>query len=107
MHVLLDESVPRQLAPELRGHEVQTVVQAGWAGVQNGELLRRAAAAGFGVLITMDRNLEHQQNIARSGLGLLVIVARDNRVETVVPLAGAILGALERAHPGVVLHVGA
>jgi hypothetical protein len=47
----------------LRGHDVQTVVQAGWAGVQNGEPLRRAMVDGFGVLVTMDRNLEHQQNI--------------------------------------------
>ncbi len=107
MRVLLDESVPRQIAAELRGHEVQTVVQAGWAGVQNGELLRRAVAAGFPVLITMDRNLEHQQNIARSALALLVILARDSRVETVTALTGAVLTALEQARPGLVLHVGA
>ncbi len=107
MRVLLDESVPRQLAAELRSHEVQTVVQVGWTGVQNGELLRRAAEAGFGVLVTMDRNLEHQQNISRAGLGLLVVLARDNRVETVVPLAGAIGTALDQVHPGIVLHVGA
>jgi hypothetical protein len=62
---------------------------------------------GFGVLITMDRNLEHQQNIVRAGIGLLVIIARDNRVETVVPLAGAILVALDQVRPGVVVHVGA
>jgi hypothetical protein len=107
VRVLLDESVPRPLAAELPGHDVQTVVQVGWAGVQNGELLRRAAADGFEVLITMDRNLEYQQNVARAGLGLLVLIARDNRVETVVPLAGAILAALDQVRPGSVLHVGA
>lgn len=107
MRVLLDESVPRQLATELPGHEVQSVVQAGWAGVQNGDLLRRAVSAGFGVLITMDRNLEHQQNVPRSGLALLVILARDNRVETILALASAMLAALEQARPGLVLHVGA
>jgi hypothetical protein len=105
--VLLDESGPRHLAGALPGHEVQTVVQAGWGGVENGELLRRTLAAGFHVLSTMDRNLEHQQNIPRSGLALLVIRARDNRVETVLPLANAILATLEHARPGVVLHVGA
>ncbi len=107
MRVLLDESVPRQLAAELRGHEVQTVVQAGWAGVQNGELLRRAVAAGFPVLITMDRNLEYQQDIHGSGLALLVVLARDNRVETVLALAKAIVATLEQARPGTVMHVGA
>jgi hypothetical protein len=43
----------------------------------------------------------------RAGIGLLVIIACDNRVETVVPLAGAILVALDQVRPGVVLHVGA
>jgi hypothetical protein len=35
----------------------------GWRGVKNGELLRRAREAMFGVLITADRRMEHQQNI--------------------------------------------
>lgn len=107
MRVLLDESVPRQLAPELRGHEVRTVVEAGWAGVQNSELLRRAAAAGFDAFITMDRNLEHQQNIPRLLLGVVVILARDNRIETVVPLAPSLSAAVEQLRPGVLMHVSA
>jgi len=79
-------------------------VQAGWTGVQNGELLRRAAEGGFEVLVTMDRNLEHQQNIARAGVGVLVIVARDSRVETVLPLARSINTALSGLHPGMVVQ---
>ena len=43
MRVLLDEQLPRQLAREITGHEVSTVQQRGWAGLKNGELLRRAA----------------------------------------------------------------
>ena len=57
MHVLLDEQLPRHLAREIGGHDVSTVQQRGWAGLQNGELLRVAAAAGFEVLVTADRNL--------------------------------------------------
>jgi len=107
VRVLLDESVPRQLADELSGQEVRTVVQMGWTGIQNGELLRRSVDAGFEVLVTMDRNLEHQQNIARAGLGILVIVARNSRVETVLPLAKSINAALNGLAAGMVVHVGA
>ena len=107
MRVLLDESVPRQLAPELRGHEVQTVVQLDWTGIQNGELLRRGAEAGFDVLVTMDRNLQHQQNIARAGLGVVVVIAPNSRVETVLPLAPSIISALSQVRAGMVVHVGA
>lgn len=37
MRVLLDECIPRTLAREFVGHQVQTVPQAGWAGKSNGE----------------------------------------------------------------------
>ena len=61
MRVLLDECFPRALRVELLGHEVTTVAEAGWAGVKNGALLQLAATR-FEVLLTVDRNLEYQQN---------------------------------------------
>ena len=36
MKILLDECIDRRLAKEIEGHEVVTVPQAGWAGIQNG-----------------------------------------------------------------------
>jgi len=66
MRVLLDEQLPRQLAPLLVGHEVRTVQQMGWAGLTNGELLKKAVAARFQVFLTADRNLEFQQNLRQS-----------------------------------------
>lgn len=44
MKVLLDECVPRKLRRELREHEVLTVTERGWSGVENGELLALAEA---------------------------------------------------------------
>ena len=52
MRLLLDESLTRHLARELIGHEVRTVAHEGWAGLSNGELLKRGAEAGFEVLLT-------------------------------------------------------
>ncbi len=75
MRVLLDEQLPRQLAPELIGHHVSTVQQQGWAGLKNGELLRRAGEKAFEVFVTADQNLEFQQNLSRSGVGVIVLVA--------------------------------
>ena len=76
VRVLLDEQLPRQLARELTGHRVRTVQQEGWAGMKNGELLRRAVEAGYEVFVTADQNLEFQQNLAHSGVVVLVLVAR-------------------------------
>jgi hypothetical protein len=104
--VLIDESLPGQLRNALPSHDARTVVQMGWRGTKNGELLRRAEAVGFNVLITADRNLEYQQNIARLGLGVVVLMVPKTDREEVLLLAPEILQALDRIKPGRVLHVG-
>jgi predicted nuclease of predicted toxin-antitoxin system len=104
MRVLLDENLPIDLAAILPTHEVETVVGLGWAGVKNGELLRRAAER-FDALITMDSNLEYQQPIYRLALGVVVISASSNRMHTLTPLIPSVLTALDRLGPGEVLKV--
>lgn len=79
MRVLLDECVPRTLKQELDDHEAQTVVEIGWSGIENGALLRRAAA-DFDVLVTVDTNLEHQQNVAALPLPVIVIYSDRNEI---------------------------
>ena len=104
MRVLLDECVPRTLRKELLGHEVVTVAEAGWAGVKNGELLQRAAGQ-FDLLLTVDRNLEYQQNFAGVGLAVIVIVAPSNDVTVLRPFMPAVLAAIPEAKPGMVTHI--
>jgi len=92
VRVLLDEQLPRHLARELRGHEVSTVQQKGWAGLKNGELLRRAADAGFEVFLTADRNLEFQQNLSQTRLRVILLVAPSNTLEDLLPLCTRVAG---------------
>ena len=42
MKVLLDECVPSKLRRELTEHQVLTVTERGWSGIENGELLSPA-----------------------------------------------------------------
>src|SRR5438132_11983666 len=97
MRILLDEQLPRRLTRYFAGHSVRTVQQQGWAGVGNGELLRRAAVDGFEVLLTADRNL---QNLAGSALRILVLVVPSNALWDLLPLVPVILQALPNAQPG-------
>jgi predicted nuclease of predicted toxin-antitoxin system len=106
MRILLDESLPRELARELPGHFVRTVVEMGWAGRKNGELLRLASAE-FDLLLTADRNLEHQQNLARVGVGIAVLIGRTNRIEDLRPLLPALLAGISNVKPGQLVSFGA
>ena len=62
MRVLLDENLPHDLIAALSRHDILTVQGMGWAGVDNGELLRRASGQ-IDAFMTMDRKLERQQNV--------------------------------------------
>lgn len=101
MRILLDENLPVDLAAEFVRHEVATVTGLGWQGIKNSELLRRAQGR-FEVLVTMDRNLEFQQNIAGFQVSILLVLAHSNRMVHLRPLVPAILKELEWgcAHSG-------
>ena len=106
MLVVLDECVPRPLKRDLIGHDIRHVVDMQWASKRNGELLRLMVAAQFEALLTVDQSLEFQQNVRASGIGVVVVLAKTNRVKELRPLVGEILGALARLTPGEVIHVG-
>jgi Domain of unknown function (DUF5615) len=106
VRVLLDENLPHDLIAALSGHDVSTVQGMGWAGIENGELLRRAAGH-TDAFITMDRRLEQQQDITALNFGVVLVVARSNRVQDLLPLVGDILAVLERTRAGRFEQVGA
>ena len=106
MRILLDESLPRSLAQELSGHEVQTVQSRGWAGLKNGELLRLASTE-FQALLTGDQNLEYQQNMAGLAIAVVVLVAVNNRIESLRPFVPEVLKVLATIQPGELVRVGA
>jgi hypothetical protein len=93
VRVLLDESVPRPLARLLEGHEVETVGDFGWQGMRNGELLARASS-DFDVFVTVDRNLPHQQDLARYAVAVVILEAPTNRMEDLRRVVPSLLETL-------------
>lgn len=97
--VLFDEDVPRPLRKDLPGFAIQTVVEAGWSGIKNGELLRRAEEA-FEVFLTADRNLQYQQNTSKLRMGIVVLAAGSTKLNDLRLHAAEISAALVRVQPG-------
>ena len=105
MRLLLDECVPRPLKRELPGHEVEHVVDKGWSSKRNGELLDLMVANGFAGFVTVDQHLEFQQNVRATGLAVVVLVARTNRLKELLPLAPALRAALDRIQGGELVRI--
>ena len=106
MRILLDEDLPRRLGASLSGHEVSTVQRCGWSGIKNGQLLALAATK-FDVFLTMDGNLEYQQNLSKLPIAVLVVTAVSNRMEHLVPVVQSILRELNSVSPRTLRRVGA
>jgi hypothetical protein len=77
----------------------------GWAGKRNGELLALMAGAGFDVLLTVDQNLRYQQNLAATGVAVVVMAAASNRLADLLPLIPAVSAALDSIQAGEVVEV--
>ena len=98
MRILLDESVPGRLGPLLTGHSTVTVQRRGWASIKNGRLLALAAGE-FDVLLTADKGMEYEQNLATLPVAVLIVVARSNRLGDLAAAVPAILSALAALKP--------
>ncbi len=96
MKILLDESIPRKLKLDfITDHEVWTVKEKKWFGVKNGALLKLLIEDNFNFFITVDRNLQYQQNLIRLPITIFVLCAKDNRRETLQHLIPKIFVGIE------------
>jgi predicted nuclease of predicted toxin-antitoxin system len=103
LRILLDHNLPRQLVRLLPDHDVGMAALLGWAELSNGELLRQAEAAGFACMVTGDRNIAYQQNLA--GRKIALVVLNSTRREVILPQVGAIVGALAQVVEGAYVEV--
>ena len=100
MRVLLDENLDWRLRRGFDAeHEVVTVQYRGWSGMKNGELLR-AAASDFDVFVTLDSNLEYQQNVASLDLAIIVVRAASSDLGDVEPALPELNALVPSVQPG-------
>jgi predicted nuclease of predicted toxin-antitoxin system len=101
--ILFDANTPAPLARFLKGHQISFAREFGWQGLENGELLRAAEEARFDVLLTCDRNVEHQQNLAKRTISLVILST--NHWPSMRPVATRIATAVDFVQRGQVVRV--
>lgn len=98
MRVLFDNGTPRPIARSLVGHEVAFARELQWHELKNGELLSQAENAGYDVLLTSDKNMRYQQNLAQRKIAI-VVLGNQQWPEVKMNLA-AVVAAINTAVPG-------
>jgi predicted nuclease of predicted toxin-antitoxin system len=99
MKLLLDENLPKRLKNDFPDYEIYTVRDQGWNGKKNGELLVLMIENGFDILLTFDKNLQHQQNFNKYPIPILLLNAADNTYQTLSELVPQILAKLQTELP--------
>ena len=73
MKILFDNGTPNPIARSLIGHEVTFARKIGWHELENGELIQKAEEAGFELLLSTDKNIRYQRNLAARKIALVVL----------------------------------
>jgi hypothetical protein len=73
MLILFDHGTPKGLIRALPGHTIFTAQSRGWDRLNNGALLNAAEEAAFDLLLTTDRRIRYQQNLAGRKIALVVL----------------------------------
>jgi hypothetical protein len=104
MRILLDECLPVDSRRSFPEHEADTAKWAGLKVKDNGELLRAAELDGYDVQLTVDQCIfQRQQQGGR--LSIVLIRARSNKLEDLLPLVDAISEGVRRIKPGEVVRI--
>jgi hypothetical protein len=93
---------PVRLLPE---HDVATVASQGCKGVRNGELLRRAVAAGFEVFISGDRRIPFQQTLSNHAIGVVFLVSWRLKLDFILRMLPQIREAVAAVGSGEIIYV--
>lgn len=106
MKLLLDENLPVKLKQFFsRDHQVFTVREMLWSGVKNGQLLELMANHDFDALVTIDKNLKHQQNLDKSDIKLIILNSPDNKLATLKPYVQALEDRISKSIDRVILEI--
>jgi hypothetical protein len=103
MRVLFDQATPVPIRPYLEGHWVRTASQEGWDTLRNGDLLSAAEQAGFDLLLTTDKNMRYQQNLA--GRRIAIIILGKQQWPQLRPFVQLVVEAVNASTPGSCVEV--
>jgi hypothetical protein len=99
MRILLDECVNAGIKQAFPGHEVKTVPEVGWSGIKNGQLLK-LIGANFDVFLTIDQNIQFQQNLSNLPFAILFVSVPNNMIGSYLAQFDLMRETVEKMKPG-------
>ena len=105
MKIIIDECLPKRVTRFFKRHNVYTVPQIGLSGSKDTALLNELDKREIDIFITIDGNIEYQQQFLKRTFGTVVILAVSNRFSDLEHLEDKILKAVSSVSRGEIAHV--
>jgi predicted nuclease of predicted toxin-antitoxin system len=105
MKIIIDECLPKRVTQFFEKGSAYTVPQIGLSGSKDTELLEELDKRGIDVFITIDGNIEYQQQFINRSFGTVVIISVSNRFNDLVHLKDKILKAVDTVTKGKIEHI--
>ena len=105
MRIIIDECLPKRITRFFPEHEVWTVPQIGLEGSRDRELLDELDVRDIDVFITIDGNIEYQQQFKNRVFGTIVIRSVSNRFSDLLHLKNELISAVHKVTSSCVMHV--
>ncbi len=105
MKIIIDECLPKRVIHFFQNDEAYTVPQIGLSGYKDIELLKELDAKKIDVFVTIDGNIEYQQQFKDRVFGTVIIRAVSNRFSDLAHLKEKIVMAAEEVSFGEIKHI--
>jgi hypothetical protein len=103
MLILFDQGTPRSIARWFKGHVIVEAIDRGWNTLSNGASLSAAEDAGFELLLSTDKNIRYQQNLANRRIAIVIL--GNSRRPAVLRHIDRVVAAVNAATPGSYVEV--
>lgn len=105
MTIIIDECLPKRVTKFFAEHQVWTVPQIGLAGYKDTELLNQLDEKEIDVFITIDGNIEYQQQFMGRKFKTVVIRAVSNRFSDLEQFIDRLREALLEKSENNIIHI--
>ena len=91
---------PGSVSPNLTEFEVSTVPEAEFSGLKNGKLLKAAVEKKIDILLTIDKNIDYQQNINKFAIAIVILDVHRSHIKYIKTLIPEFIKQINSYKPG-------
>ena len=105
MKIIIDECLPKRVTRFFPEHDAWTVPQFELAGYKDSKLLDELDTREINVFITIDGNIEYQQQFSHRTFGTIIIRSVSNRFADLEHLKPKLQQAIKDIKPKFIIHI--